>query len=81
LEHNSNGRRSNISCTTEEERIPYVEGWRPYSRAITQMDLNHLMFQLIKANEHKMEEARLAGVETVDEVLEAVTKIHPKSVV
>lgn len=43
------------------------------------MDLNHLIFRLIEANEHKMEETRLVGLGTMAEVLHAVERIHPKS--
>jgi hypothetical protein len=38
------------------ERLPYQEGWRPPAQPITLQDLNHPIFNLIQANEHKSAE-------------------------
>ncbi len=44
---------------------------------ITQGDFNHLIFELIKANEHKVEEAKMVGFGTVHAVTAAVTGSLP----
>jgi len=49
----------------EEERLPYNEGWRPPTHSIDQPLMNKTIFNLIAANEHKGEEARQAGVGTI----------------
>jgi len=61
----------------QEERVPYNEGWRPVEKPLTQMDMTHLIFSLIKANEHKAAEASDVGFGTVHAVTEAVTSLLP----
>jgi len=61
----------------QEERVPYKEGWRPIEKPLTQMNMNHLIFSLIKANEHKAAEAQDVGLGTVHAVQAAVTSIMP----
>jgi len=61
----------------QDERVPYKEGWRPSSKPITQSDMNHLIFSLIEANEHKAAEAAEVGLGTVHAVTSAVTSILP----
>jgi hypothetical protein len=61
----------------EEERVPYKEGWRPLEKPLTQTNMNHLIFSLIKANEHKAAEASEVGLGTVHAVTNAVTSILP----
>ncbi|KAF4636354.1 heme-thiolate peroxidase [Cudoniella acicularis] len=61
----------------EDERLPFKEGWRPSERPITQNDMNHMIFSLIKANEHKAAEAAEVGLGTIHAVENAVTSILP----
>ena len=61
----------------EEERLPYQEGWRPPAQPITLQDLNHPIFKLIQANEHKSAEASEVGLGTVHAVQNAVTSLLP----
>lgn len=61
----------------QEERVPYKEGWRPVDKPLSQMNMNHLIFSLIKANEHKAAEASDVGLGTVHAVQNAVTSILP----
>jgi len=61
----------------EEERLPYKEGWRPSTEAITQSDMNHLIFSLIKANKHKAAEASDVGLGTAHAISEAVASMLP----
>jgi hypothetical protein len=61
----------------EEERLPYEEGWRPAAQPVTQKDMNHLIFNLIEANEHKLAEASEIGLGTVHAVQNAVTSLLP----
>jgi len=61
----------------QEERLPYKEGWRPLEKPLTQTDMNHLIFSLIKENEHKAVEASEVGLGTVHAVTNAVTSILP----
>jgi hypothetical protein len=61
----------------EEERLPYEEGWRPAAHPITQKDLNHSIFNLMQANEHKSTEASEVGLGTVHAVQNAVTSLLP----
>jgi hypothetical protein len=61
----------------EQERLPFNEGWRAPTKPITQTDMNHLIFSLVKANEHKAEEATQVGLGTVHAVTAAVTSILP----
>jgi hypothetical protein len=61
----------------EEERLPYQEGWRPPAQPITLQDLNHPIFNLIQANEHKSAEASEVGLGTVHAVQNAVTSLLP----
>jgi len=60
---------------TEEERLPFKEGWRPNPQPVTQSDMNHLILNLIQANEHKVAEAEDVGLGTVHAVTTAVTSI------
>jgi len=66
-----------IRVLFEEERLPYKEGWRPSERPITQMDMNHMIFSLIKANEHRGEEAAEVGLGTIHAVTAAVHSLLP----
>ncbi|KUJ06331.1 Cloroperoxidase [Mollisia scopiformis] len=61
----------------QEERVPYKEGWRRLDKPLTQMDMNHIIFALIKENEHKAAEASDVGLGTVHAVSNAVTSILP----
>ncbi|KAH8679681.1 Chloroperoxidase [Tricladium varicosporioides] len=61
----------------EQERIPFNEGWRPSETPVTQGDMNHMIFSLIMANEHKADEAKAVGLGTVHAVSAAVTSILP----
>jgi hypothetical protein len=61
----------------EEERLPYREGWRPAAETVTQTDMNHLIFSLIQANEHKLAEASEVGLDTLHAVQNAVTNLLP----
>lgn len=61
----------------EEERLPYNEGWRPNATPLSQTQMNHLIFSLIKANAHKAAEAEEVGLGTVHEVEDAVTSLLP----
>jgi len=51
----------------EEERLPYAEGWTPPPK-IDQSMLNHSYVEMIKASEHKFEEAKLVGMGTLEEL-------------
>ncbi|KAF2805367.1 Cloroperoxidase [Mytilinidion resinicola] len=59
----------------EQERLPFNEGWRPNEKVVTQTDMNHLIFKLIMANEHKAAEAAEVGVGSVHAVAAAVTGV------
>jgi hypothetical protein len=61
----------------EEERVPYKEGWRKSEKPVTQMDMNYLIFNLIKANDHKAEEAADVGLGTIHAVTAAVSSVMP----
>jgi len=61
----------------QEERVPFKEGWRPRDTPVTQSDMDHLIFSLIAANEHKAAEAADVGLGTVHAVNSAVTSILP----
>ncbi|TVY82939.1 putative sterigmatocystin biosynthesis peroxidase, partial [Lachnellula suecica] len=61
----------------EEERLPFKEGWRPRDEPVTHGDMNHMIFKLIEANEHKAAEAKDVGLGTVHAVESAVTSILP----
>jgi len=61
----------------QEERLPFKEGWRPMDQPLTQSHMNHLIFSLIAANEHKAAEAADVGLGTVHAVTSAVTSIMP----
>lgn len=61
----------------EQERLPYKEGWRPLEQPLTQTQMNHLIFSLTTANEHKAAEAAEVGLGTVHAVTSAVTSILP----
>ena len=56
----------------EEERLPVKEGWKKHDTPIQQTDMNHLIFKLIFANEHKVEEAAQVGLGTIHAVNNAV---------
>lgn len=58
----------------EEERLPYKEGWRP-PKTLNQDMMNHVIFKLIEANEHKQEEAETVGLGTVHALTAAVTSL------
>ena len=62
-----------ILCA-EEERLPYAEGWRPPAE-FTQAMMNHAYFEMMKANEHKAEEAKLVGMGTVEALETGVTSM------
>jgi hypothetical protein len=62
---------------TEQERLPFNEGWRPNEHPLTQSDMNHLIFKLIMANEHKAAEASEVGLGSIHAVVNAVTSIMP----
>ena len=51
---------------TEEARFPWKEGWRPPADVIDQGVMSKTIFDLMAANEHKAEEAMIAGVGTVE---------------
>ena len=70
-------RESDADRFVEEERLPYKEGWRPIKEPLTQTDLDHLIFSLIKANENKAAEAVDVGLGTVHAVTNAVTSLLP----
>jgi hypothetical protein len=61
----------------EEERVPFKEGWRKSEKEVTQLDMNHLIFKLVEANEHKAAEAKDVGFGTVHAVTTAVTGLLP----
>jgi len=61
----------------EEERIPVKEGWKRSETPITQSDMNHMIFSLVAANEHKAKEAADMGLGTLHAVESAVTSILP----
>jgi len=61
----------------EQERLPFNEGWRPNERPVTQSYMNHLIFKLIMANEHKGAEASEVGLGSIHAVTNAVTSIMP----
>lgn len=61
----------------EEERVPYKEGWRKVDREITQKDMFHLIFSLVEANHHKIEEAELVGLGTMHAVNNALKSLIP----
>jgi hypothetical protein len=67
----------NSNYCVEEERVPYKEGWRPSDRPIGQGDINHLIYSLIAANEHKAAEAAEVGLGTVHALTGAVASILP----
>ncbi|KAF2488826.1 Cloroperoxidase [Lophium mytilinum] len=61
----------------EQERLPFNEGWRPNEKVVTQTDMNHLIFKLIMANQHKAAEAAEVGLGSVHAVASAVTNVMP----
>lgn len=61
----------------EEERLPFKEGWRPSPTPITQSDMNHLILNLVKVNDHKAEEAQEVGMGTIHAVTAAVSSLMP----
>ncbi|QDS76651.1 hypothetical protein FKW77_008188 [Venturia effusa] len=66
-----------IRVFVEEERLPYREGWRPSTSEISQTMMHKAMFNLIAANEHKADEAKIAGLGTIQimkEVVESFVK-------
>jgi hypothetical protein len=60
-----------------DERLPYKEGWRKSEKPVTQSDMNHMIFSLIMANEHKATEAAEVGLGTVHAVATVMTSILP----
>jgi len=66
-----------LKILVEEERLPYEEGWRPAAQPVTLKDMNHVVFNLIHANEHKSAEALEVGLGTVHAVHNAVTSLLP----
>ncbi|TKA42092.1 hypothetical protein B0A54_07179 [Friedmanniomyces endolithicus] len=58
----------------EEERLPYAEGWRPPPK-FDQSMMNHAFVEMIKANEHKAEEAKLVGMGTVEALEAGITSM------
>jgi hypothetical protein len=62
---------------TEQERIPYAEGWRPSKTSITQAVLNGLVFDVMKASEHKEAEALEVGLGTAHDVGNAMASFLP----
>jgi hypothetical protein len=63
--------------TPEQERIPYKEGWRPLETPLTQTEMNHIIFELYKSNDHKLTEAEAVGLGTVHAVQTAITGMLP----
>ncbi|KAK1058667.1 ccr4 associated factor [Friedmanniomyces endolithicus] len=63
----------------EEERLPYAEGWRPPPK-FDQSMMNHAFVEMIKANEHKTEEAKLVGMGTVEALEAGITMNLEKSI-
>ncbi|KAK6580916.1 hypothetical protein PZA11_006404 [Diplocarpon coronariae] len=61
----------------KEERVPFKEGWRPLEQPLTQTQMNHLIFSLVAANEHKAAEAADVGLGTLHAVANAVTNLFP----
>lgn len=59
---------------TEEERIPYAEGWRPPAN-LDQAMMNHAIFKLFSANPHKGEEAETVGLGTFQALEAAVLSL------
>ncbi|TKA78464.1 hypothetical protein B0A55_04972 [Friedmanniomyces simplex] len=58
----------------EEERLPYAEGWRPPPN-FDQSMMNHAYVEMIKANEHKAEEAKLVCMGTVEALETGITSM------
>lgn len=46
--------------------MPYEEGWRRPDEPITQSKLNHAYFEMIKANENRVEEFKMINVGTFE---------------
>lgn len=68
-----------LTYQIEEERLPHREGWRPPTSEISQIMMNKAIFNLIAANEHKVEEARISGLGTLQimrEVVEGFVKFR-----
>jgi hypothetical protein len=68
---------SKLTAIIGEERLPYNEGWRPIDTAIKQSDINHMIFGLIEANEHKETEAVDISVATMFALRTVVRNILP----
>jgi len=68
---------SRLTTIIGEERLPYNEGWRPIDTAIKQSDINHMIFGLIEANEHKETEAVDISVATMFALRTVVRNILP----
>ena len=57
--------------------MPVKEGWKKFDSPIHQTDMNHLLFRLFDANEHKSEEAVQVGLGTIHAVNNAVQSMMP----
>jgi hypothetical protein len=68
---------SKLTAIIGEERLPYNEGWRPIDTSIKQFDINHTIFCLIEANEHKETEAVDISVATMFALRTVVRNIIP----
>lgn len=49
---------------SEEERLPFIEGWRPPAK-FDQAMLNHGYAEMLKSHEHGSEEARFVRIGTL----------------
>ncbi|KAI9047379.1 hypothetical protein LZ554_008825 [Drepanopeziza brunnea f. sp. 'monogermtubi'] len=66
-----------LKVLVEQERVPFKEGWRPLKQPLSQSQMNHLIFSLMAANEHKAAEAAGVGLGTMHAVTNAVTSVLP----
>jgi hypothetical protein len=62
---------------TEQERLPYKEGWRRIDSTLTQSDMNYIIFKLFEYNQAKVVEAEQVGLGTALAVKNAVTNLMP----
>ena len=46
----------------EEERLPYLEGWRHPAEVIDQAQLNHSYHKILTTNEHVGDEIKIIGL-------------------
>ena len=68
---------SKADVVTEQARFPWKEGWRPPANVIDQGVMNKTIFDLMAANEHKAEEAIIAGVGTVEALKKVIGSLMP----